>query len=119
MWYVSKTLMKYGYITSFIIIALILFTYWGVSFENGDLNSLFTTLTIQIFINSAILFLAFRIKRGVEKFLHYQRVREIFYVLETAYTAAKSEEDGMQKIFGGLKKPSDAGLTVFPNAYDS
>jgi hypothetical protein len=38
---------------------------------------------------------------SILKFLHYQRVREIVYVLETAHTACEAGQNG---IFDGLER---------------
>jgi len=49
-----------------------------------------------------VIFLNHKIKKGIESFFHYQRVREIFFVMETALSASKRDDTTFDKIFGGL-----------------
>jgi len=52
---------------------------------------------------AALFLAAFWLKRVIRRFFHYQRVREIVYVLETAYWASKTHPS----ILDDLKKPSN------------
>jgi len=53
----------------------------------------FTTIVKVGFLNVLVLVLAKLIQWQIERFLHYQRVREVVYVLETAYFARESRPD--------------------------
>lgn len=51
-----------------------------------------TYLGVLIFDLCVLLF-AFLMGREIEKFIHYMRVREVVYVLETAYYAVENHYD--------------------------
>ncbi len=44
-------------------------------------------LIVPLLLSVLVFLLAYIGKRGIETFFHYQRVREVYYVLETAYAA--------------------------------
>lgn len=48
---------------------------------------------ISVFLSAFIFLFAAYGKKIIETFIHYQRVREIFYVLETAYTTTITSEE--------------------------
>jgi hypothetical protein len=51
----------------------------------------------------------------IEKFFHYQRIREIIFVLETIYTASLE----VPMIFKGLQIPLSCGERTIPLAYEA
>lgn len=55
-------------------------------------------MLISLFLSTLIFFITLLGKREIESFFHYQRVREIFYVLETAYTASLENEEIFKNI---------------------
>ena len=48
---------------------------------------------ISAFLSAFIFLFATYGKKIIETFIHYQRVREIFYVLETAYTTTITSKE--------------------------
>jgi hypothetical protein len=52
----------------------------------------------------AIIVLAWIVKVRIEYFLHYQRLREIFYVLETSYIAFRDHPEVLDPPFSEFAK---------------
>lgn len=79
MWYASTGLIKSS-ILGLIILTIAMFiaklTYSGI-----------LVYIFPIVLNIGVIYLAYIFRRNSEKFLHYQRVREIYYVIETAELA--------------------------------
>ena len=61
-----------------------------------------------VLASCGLYYAAFKAQREIENFFHYQRVREVVYVLETAYFA---EKQGLH-IFDPVPGSSDLDLTV-------
>ncbi|HEX2953760.1 MAG TPA: hypothetical protein VHR47_07225 [Bacillota bacterium] len=68
------------------------------------LNFYTVLLTVMVIITQNV----------IEKFFHYQRIREIIFVLETVYTASLE----VPMIFKGLQIPLSCGETTIPLAYE-
>lgn len=111
MWHVSNSLIKFSIYGALVLLisGLLIWVYSNALLVNNLLY-----FFIAFSMNIATLLLAIRLKSGIEKFFHYQRVREIFYVLETATTAAKSMEYGNELIFGGLLQPHAGDFHAIP-----
>jgi len=97
MWFVSNSLRKFCIAGIFLILFSGLFLHiFFIQVFNNNLFELITALSLCIFM----LILVYKIKSAIERFLHYQRVREIFYVLDTAMIASKSlGTNGEEMIF--------------------
>ncbi|MEK6775887.1 MAG: hypothetical protein AABY87_03260 [bacterium] len=61
--------------------------YWMYLDKINDLNGIIPTLIVYLGFVCFILVGALYVKHRIEDSFHYQRVREIIYVLETAYLA--------------------------------
>lgn len=77
MWYASKTLFGVSLISLIGLLIVSAICYFGKITDN------FNNLTFSIVMAAVLLIASIVMQRNSEKFLHYQRVREIFYVLET------------------------------------
>ena len=80
-WYSTKWLMIIC-VLSLVAVVFAIGVFWFRQFN--------MTFLPVLLVDVVIFCLAWYIKRKVEKFLHYLRVREIVYVLETAYFAEKN-----------------------------
>ncbi len=83
MWYASKSLIAASIIGS-IIGSICVYTYWYTS-GTGWPTPYIGSLVLPV----AVLALAIYFKKKVESFLHYQRIREVVFILEAAYVAKK------------------------------
>ncbi len=101
MWYVCKTIMLTGVIGVLVVLSGF-FIFKIFNSAEAFLHKKEIFLYGLISFSTIIVSLIF--KMGIEAFLHYQRVREIFYVLETAYSASKISVEAKDRIFGGLIK---------------
>jgi hypothetical protein len=75
---------------------------WSSEYFNGlpaNAPMFFHDLLIYLVVWASAIFSALWLRRHVEKCFHYQRVREIFYVMETAYYIEKLDPDSKVKIF--------------------
>ena len=96
MWYASTGLIKSS-ILGLIILTIAMFiaklTYSGI-----------LVYIFPIVLNIGVIYLAYIFRRNSEKFLHYQRVREIYYVIETAELANEidKKEYGKEYYFKGV-----------------
>ncbi|MEM7573996.1 MAG: hypothetical protein AAF433_13900 [Bacteroidota bacterium] len=120
MWYVSRSLQNYSSVIVFgLLLWFLLISMLPLGSETLAMSAAYKlTVVVQIMIVGSVYLVFRRIKDNVEKFLHYQRVREIFYVLETASAASKDLDEGMEKMFGGLMEPKD-GTSAFHNMPNS
>lgn len=69
---------------------------------------------LPVFSSLAIFLIALRAKQLIERSLHYQRVREIVFVLETAYTAFKDKPEILHDIcpaFESRREPTPLART--------
>jgi len=62
-------------------------------------NSLQVQFIVPTGFSAIIIVLAIWARRTIERFLHYQRVREVIFVLETAYNAGKEKPGILEDIF--------------------
>ncbi|MFC1541829.1 hypothetical protein ACFL50_05195, partial [Candidatus Latescibacterota bacterium] len=83
-WYVSNTLS----IIAVLGLILILISIYGhsINVNNYSLTSIFNTYFFATLFPFAILVISKYFKSKINSFLHYQRMREVVYVLETAYS---------------------------------
>lgn len=90
-WYVARWLGVFGGVGSILaILSLFLSTQ-----PSGYFKSVPDAIPWHMFAFFSpfmIMLLCFFIMRSITDFLHYQRLREVFYVLETAFTAFDSEK---------------------------
>jgi len=88
-WYATKALQ----ITSWVGFLLFGAALVGYSSYTGSvsLTSAFTAHLSTFAFPLGVWVLGMRGRSRIERFLHYQRLREVFYVLETAYTAFRQE----------------------------
>lgn len=100
LWYITKTLLLFGSIGIFFI-ALSMFI--GGPLMHDFPFDFLISLSVVIFV----LVNSFLGKRMIQEFFHYQRVREIIYVLETAYIAAKEKPVILDGIISLLPSPQD------------
>ncbi len=101
MWYASTALIKFSFIGLFILAATIVL---------AKLNySQILHYIYPIIFNISVISFAYIAKKNSEKFLHYQRVREIFYVLDTAELANQidKKEYSQDYYFKGYEKKTD------------
>jgi len=99
MWYVSKSLKIFSSLgVLFAVLGGVPFYLLQKDLFTQNLLIFFAPLSLSILT----FIFAWRIKIGIKKFFHYQRVREIFFVLETAHTAAKLHPSCKDAIFEGL-----------------
>jgi hypothetical protein len=81
MWYATRSLLflsAFGSLLGFLTIAII----------NIKINSPNIAFSVYDFILPILIFLcSFAVKNNIESFLHYQRIREIVFILEAAYFA--------------------------------
>ena len=104
-WYVSRVLRTVAFSGFFLVLLpVVLLLFYGLSPAPEELQELFGKLGPPILAPLLVLILSEYSRSRVESFLHYQRLREVFYVLETAYTAFRGNE-------GVLNPPFDFGLT--------
>ena len=87
MWYASKSLIVASIIGS-IIGGVCIFLFWRTSGSGWPIPYI-GSLVLPV----AVLALAIYFKGKVESFLHYQRIREIVFILEAAYVAKKLHPD--------------------------
>lgn len=100
-WYMAKSLERFAglgialwFISSLVSLGIEWTTRQGnwMSFSSSihHLIGFWRTTIGCLLPATVVLFVAFYCSQAVEKFIHYQRIREVFYVLETAYTALKA-----------------------------
>ena len=77
MWYITIALRNYS-LAVILLIPVLYFVFWGA----GEIPHI--VVFLPAIASVSIFLFAWRAKLSLEQFLHYQRVREIFYVLETA-----------------------------------
>lgn len=87
MWYVSSKLMVYS-LLGVVFTFISGFLFWCSSVDG--FNGIIKEVAFFFILSSSVLIMSWRIRGLVESFLHYQRVREIFYVLTTANFAEQS-----------------------------
>ncbi len=99
-WYAAQLLQwVYLALLALILAAWSLHQVWNHQFQSGfQFPNLITTVLL------VLLFAATLLRRAIVTFLHYQRVREIVFVLGTAEAAFKQ---GCNWIFDGFDAPSD------------
>lgn len=81
MWYATKALISISIIG--LLLSLLIFVLTHYNLTTGTASYIIHS----IFAPFATLIVAILIKNYIESFLHYQRIREIIYILETAYFA--------------------------------
>jgi len=96
-WYVSGISIYLGVIGFLISLALCIQkviimkpTEFGI-FYHEFLQKASSNL-IALFLPLIITILSFYLKYNISKFIHYQRLREVFYVLETSFASFRTEE---------------------------
>ena len=90
-WYAGRAL--FFVCTVAILIAVLAV---GVSLGRAQFQSVADTLgwyTSSMIAPVLVLILAWYCRRATEQFIHYQRLREAFYVLELAYTAFREQPE--------------------------
>lgn len=87
LWYLCKYLKT----LSLLCLTTNLLTFFSGLYLYWNYTTIFYFI-ISAFISAFILLFATYGKKIIETFIHYQRVREIFYVLETAYTTTITSE---------------------------
>jgi len=99
-WYATKALQISSYVGfGLFAIALVGYsTYSEISSLTAALTAHLSTLAFPL----GVLVLGMRGRSKIERFLHYQRLREVFYVLETAYTAFRTKPDLLKPPFEDL-----------------
>jgi hypothetical protein len=90
-WYVSRFLFYAGIIS--LIIQGILIVISNVAVSPGNSMNLFIA---PLIISVIVILFAFYFYRNIPEFMHYQRLREVFYVLDTYCIAFKEEPDKMK-----------------------
>ena len=81
LWHLSKTVKSLSLIgISFCVISIII---------TGVLNTFNPLLIVPLLLSVLAIYVSLKTKIRIEGFLHYQRVREIFYVLTTAQAVSK------------------------------
>ncbi len=90
-WYVGMNLLKFG-LTGFVIVLMAgAFYCWRHGWEmSWDAGLFFTESIISPIV---VITVAVFAKYAIEQFIHYQRLREVFYVLELAYTTFRDKEE--------------------------
>jgi hypothetical protein len=94
-WYMSRAVLNLSLVVLLFNGARLLYR-WLIG--RPELADVFNRDLHFLLIPGAVGLIAFWVKRSVEKFLHYQRVREVIFVLETAYTAFRSHPEDIQDI---------------------
>lgn len=85
LWHLAGTVMVASGLASIICLVCVIV----ISLKTG----FSTTITLPLILSLITCFLAWRIRAKIEGFLHYQRVREIFYVLTTAQVLSDDTYD--------------------------
>ncbi len=87
MWYVSSSLIYISLISFFVfsVITAIGMFYFSIPISSQIIAALISPILILIF--------SLLSKNSIESFLHYQRIREIIFILETAYFADLSNPE--------------------------
>jgi len=96
-WYVARALRFFCVVTAFLLIILLIYPGLERGLSGRFVIALFA-FPISVFA------LAWTGKRRIEYFLHYQRLREIFYVLETAYIAFRDQPEILDPPFTEFAK---------------
>lgn len=104
-WYMSRAL-KYlgGAVVLFSIATAVIATrgVWsGVALRTAILHAIPATPAL------IVLLAAWCVQRIIERFLHYQRVREVMWVLETAYIAYRDSPSRLHDICPTFGKPEE------------
>jgi len=94
-WYMSRAL-KYlaGAVAIFTVVTA--FTFMGPWSEDSLRPGLLHSIPAAPAV--LVLLVAFGTQRVIERFLHYQRVREVIWVLETAYVAYRGSPERLRDI---------------------
>jgi len=79
-WYAAAALRKISVIAG--IITLV-----GIALMASHRQLRWTELVGLLFTSGGLYYAAYKAQRAIQRFFHYQRVREVVYVLETAYFA--------------------------------
>jgi hypothetical protein len=104
-WYAAQLLQwVYLALLALILAAWSLHQAWQHQFQPG-----FQFLSLIVTVLLVLLFAAMLLRRAIVTFLHYQRVREIVFVLGTAEAALKQDCDW---IFDGFVAPPDQAKVV-------
>jgi hypothetical protein len=101
MWYASKLLLY----LSLAGLAAGLIAAWHAGGESGNWYNPQTSVVV---LPLGVMALCWLGKLGIERSLHYQRVREAVFVLETAHWASKQN----RRLFDGLDSPSARRATA-------
>ncbi len=96
-WYVTRAVKKLsiriGVPIGIVSLLIALITNLDYQLLSLSFSSDFTKGLFALFISITVFFVFKWMKIKVEEFIHYQRVREIVYVLETAYIASKTNPE--------------------------
>ncbi len=110
-WYVSKLLTRFG-----ILGVLVTGSAMAISLSTAQFQSIpsaFSWHILPIVSPITVLLLSYYFRWTIQKFIHYQRLREVFYVLETAYTAFKSDPELLKPPFEEFGSPQQ--VTKIPD----
>lgn len=94
-WYMSRAVLNLSLVVMVFNCARLLYRWLS---GRPELAEVFNRDLHFLLIPAVVGMIAFWVKRSVEKFLHYQRVREVIFVLETAYTAFRSHPSDIEDI---------------------
>lgn len=86
-WYVSHILRGFAVLG----ICIVLITL-ALNIHKANLFYILSYIPV-IMSPVTVLYMSIYFLKNISKFIHYQRLREIFYVLETTYTAFQTQED--------------------------
>ena len=100
-WFAAKSVFSVFWFSALPVLAAIWRLYRAGLPLDGDQFS--HDLVVYLAVSSFPLLSAFWLKRNVESRFHYQRVKEVVYVLETASCLSNS---GYPGVFENLPKPS-------------
>lgn len=98
-WYVSRALRVCSILgTLIIIVAILIFIFIYFSGSFGTFLRKFTSYVPFLIAPLFILSTSEYMRSRIEYFIHYQRLREVFYVLETAYSAFGDKTEDALKL---------------------
>lgn len=98
-WYMSRTLLTLSTIVLLFNGGRLLYRWSG---DRAPLAEVFNRDLHFLLVPFAVALIALWVQRTVERFLHYQRVREVIFVLETAFTAFRGHPERIQDICPGF-----------------
>lgn len=96
-WYVTRALRSFSMAVVVSLVALLIYPGLEEGISGRSVIALFILPT-------AMIALAWVGKVRIEQFLHYQRLREIFYVLETSYIAFREHSDALYPPFSEFRE---------------